>query len=482
MHKGRTMHGMTRRAFSAGSVLASVLIGNVEALARQISARPDLPTDAEIQKILADRIAALSAGRNSIGIVAGVIGPQGRRIVPVGYRDKGDTRPIRGDTAFEFGSVAKVFTALLLADMVQRREVSLDDPASKYLPKSAKLPQRNGRQITLVDLATHMSGLPFMPVLPVPPGGTAFTTAAIYKFLAGYSLPRDPGSDWDYSNLGYWLLSEALAARAQTKFTTLLGERILVPLNMGHSGFTPNADVATGHDSSLRPAPRLADVPIYNLMPAAGAGFYSTADDALTFLASAMGYASSPLAPAFALTVDTRRPIRGSTDLQALGWTLIEESGGQIIFRDGGTFGFASCLVWDRVKRIGTVVMANCVTDVGEIGKRILRPDFTLAKPAPVVLHKEIPLDAAVLGRYVGRYQAQGEGIFAVALEGDHLTFAAPTDWGLPKMRIRPESKQDFFASELPLRVAFQVGPNGSAVGMMIFPPRGQKGLAAKKI
>jgi hypothetical protein len=161
---------------------------------------------------------------------------------------------------------------------------------------------------------------------------------------------------------------------------------------------------------------------------------------------------------------------------------LIDESGGQLIFRDGGTFGFASCLVWDRVKRIGTVVMANCVTDVSDIGKHILRPDFTLAKPAPGVLHKEIPLDAAVLGRYVGRYQAQGEGTFTVALEGDHLTFAAPTDWGLPKMRIRPESKQDFFASELPLRVAFQVAPNGSAVGMTIFPPRGQKGLAAKKI
>jgi D-alanyl-D-alanine-carboxypeptidase/D-alanyl-D-alanine-endopeptidase len=475
------MHELTRRTFSAGSVLAGVLVGNARALARQISG-PDLPADDEIRKTLAARIDALSAGRNSIGMVAGVIGPQGRKVVAMGYRDKGDTRTLSGDTAFEFGSVAKVFTALLLADMVVHREVSLGDPVSKYLPKTVKLPERDGRRITLVDLATHMSGLPFMPVLPVPPGGTAFTAAEIYKFLATYSLPREPGSDWDYSNLGYWLLSEALAARAQMKFTTLLTERILAPLNLAHSGFTPTADVAIGHNSALQPAPRLADVPIYNLMPAAGAGFYATADDALTFLAAAMGYTASLLAPAFALSVDTHRPIRGSTDLQALGWTLIDADGSQLIFSDGGTFGFASCLVWDRAKRVGTVVLANCVTDVSDIGKHILRPDFTLAKPAPAILHREIPLDAATIARYAGRYAAAGEGTFTIALEGGHLTFTAPPDWGLAKLRLRPESKQDFFAAELALRVTFQTRKGGGAIGMTIYPPRGQKGLAAKKI
>jgi len=63
---------------------------------------------------------------------------------------------------------------------------------------------------------------------------------------------------------------------------------------MAHSGFSLSpqmkADMATGHDASLQPSPPLSDVQIYNLMPAAGAGFYSTADDALTFLSAAMGY------------------------------------------------------------------------------------------------------------------------------------------------------------------------------------------------
>ena len=45
---------------------------------------------------------------------------------------------------------------------------------------------------------------------------------------------------------------------------------------------------------------------------------------------------------------------------------------------------------------------------------------------------------------YVGRYEAKGEGIFTIARENDFLTIESPADWGLPKLRIRPESQQDF--------------------------------------
>ena len=67
-----------------------------------------------------------------------------------------------------------------------------------------------------------------------------------------------------------------------------------------------------------------------------------------------------------------------------------------------------------------------------------------------------------------------GEGAFTVTLDGDHLAFRASPDWGLPKLRIRPESRESFFASELPLRVEFQ-----DAGTMAIHPPRGQKAIVA---
>jgi hypothetical protein len=80
---------------------------------------------------------------------------KGRRVVSHGSLEKGDQRPLNGDMLFEIGSITKVFTALLAADMARRGEIRLDDPIAKYLAPDIKLPVRAGRQITFVDLATH---------------------------------------------------------------------------------------------------------------------------------------------------------------------------------------------------------------------------------------------------------------------------------------------------------------------------------------
>jgi serine-type D-Ala-D-Ala carboxypeptidase/endopeptidase len=118
------------------------------------------PSDSYIRQILTERI---DKQKQSVGIVVGVLDAKGRRIVAYGSLENGDKRPLDGDTVFEIGSITKVFTSLLLADMAQRGEVRLDDPIAKYLPPSVKVPERAGRQISLVDLATHTSGLPRMP-------------------------------------------------------------------------------------------------------------------------------------------------------------------------------------------------------------------------------------------------------------------------------------------------------------------------------
>src|SRR5205814_2806751 len=94
--------------------------------------------------------------------VVGIIDPAGRRTVAYTSNKTGE-KPVDANTVFEIGSVTKVFTSLLLADMVQRGEVALTDPVSKYLPPNVKVPERGGKKITLIDLATHTSGLPRLP-------------------------------------------------------------------------------------------------------------------------------------------------------------------------------------------------------------------------------------------------------------------------------------------------------------------------------
>ena len=94
------------------------------------------PSDADIQKILAERV---DAQRQAVGIVVGIVDPSGRRVVMHGKSGSG--AKLDGDTIFEIGSATKVFTALLLADAVARGEVALTDPVAKYLPETVKVPE-----------------------------------------------------------------------------------------------------------------------------------------------------------------------------------------------------------------------------------------------------------------------------------------------------------------------------------------------------
>jgi hypothetical protein len=214
-------------------------------------------------------------------------------------------------------------------------------------------------------------------------------------------------------------------------------------------------------------------------MPAAG-GLYSTVNDLLTFLAVAMGNERSPLTPAINTTVTTRRPTGGGNE-QALGWTVIGKGDDQVIFRDGGTVGCASAMAWDPKNHVGVVVLFNKLGSVDDIARHLLRTDIPLAKPANAK-HTEITVDSTILDSYVGRYEAKGEGVFIVTREGDFLTIESPADWGLPKLRIRPESQRDFFTAELPLRVTFQTDSDGRPSGLLIYPPRGQKAVPANRL
>ena len=212
----------------------------------------------EIREILVKRI---DQQKQAVGIVVGVIEPDGRRVVAYGNLANGDPRTLDGDTIFEIGSVTKVFTSLLLADMVNRKEVALDDPAAKYLPENVRMPERSGKSITLLDLSTHSSGLPRLPgnLKPKDPRNpyADYSVDDLYQFLSGYTLPRDPGSEFEYSNLGGGLLGHLLAYRAGTDYESLIRSRIAQPLSMPDTGITLSSSMkqrmATGHNAMLAP-------------------------------------------------------------------------------------------------------------------------------------------------------------------------------------------------------------------------------------
>ncbi|MGD0008650.1 MAG: serine hydrolase [Terriglobia bacterium] len=425
-----------------------------------------VPPDSEIRKILVERVDTFHQG---VGIVVGVIEPQGRRMVAYGSLNQGDPRPLNGDTIFEIGSATKVFTSLLLADMVQRGEVALTDAVAKYLPAEVKVPERGGRAITLVDLSTHTSGLPRMPsnFSPKDPANpyADYSVEQLYQFLSSYQLTRDIGSQFEYSNLGGGLLGQALAHRAGVDYEALVRSRITGPLGMNSTGITLSpemkARLALGHND------KLVTVPNWDLPALAGAGaLRSSVNDMLTFLAANLGYVKSPLAPAMAAMLSVRRSTGapGGGEI-GLGWLITKPSEDEIVWHNGGTGGYRSFIGYDAKTRVGVVVLSNTFTGSGvdDIGMHLLDSHAPLLPPPKE--HKEITVDPKIFDGYVGQYQLAPNFILTVTREGDQL-FTQAT--GQSKVQVFPESERDFFLKVVDAQIAFETDANGRATSLTL--------------
>lgn len=414
-----------------------------------------IPPDAEIRKILVDRI---DTDKQSVGIVVGIVSPGGRRIVAYGSLAKNDTRPLNGDTVYEIGSMTKVFTSLVLMDMVQKGEVSLDDPVAKYLPSTVHVPERNGKKITLRDLSTQTSGLPRMPdnFQPKNPGNpyADYTVEQLYAFISGYTLTRDIGEKYEYSNLAVGLLGNALSRRAGMDYEAMVEARILKPLAMKDTAVTLSPDrkarLATGHNAALNP------VPNWDIPALAGAGaLRSTANDVLTFLTANLGFVKTPLAAAMAAQVSISKPT-GVPNLEiAYAWHIFTANGKTIYWHNGGTGGYRTFMGYDPAAHVGVVALSNASTPAGadDIGHHLLDPAFPLQKFAPPKEHKQISLDAKILEGFTGQYQLAPNFVLTISRSEDHL-YAQATGQG--KFEIFPEGPHNFFAKVTELTIAFE--------------------------
>ncbi len=375
-----------RVALAAMLVMAAIVLftgyrgGECAVLAQSHEAReplnpenlPYVPTnDEDIKQVLRTRIAA----RKAVGLVVGIVDKSGGRILSIGRLDqKGPVSP-NENTVYEIGSITKIFTSLLLTEMIQKSEVGLEDPVQKYLPKSVHMPTHNGKEIRLVDLATHTSGLPGMPSNSRPKNKknpyADYTVQDMYAFLNKYELTRDPGEKYEYSNFGAALLGHVLARRAKMDYPKLLRKRVLEPLRMNDTdiALTPGMAerLAPPHNESLRPGTNWS-LPAFE---AAGA-LHSTAHDLLLFLSAELGYTRSPLGAAMRFQTNVvRRPADARNEV-ALGWHIQNIFGDPILWHNGGTGGYHAFVGFSPTRGIGVVVLNNSPNDIDDIGFHVL--------------------------------------------------------------------------------------------------------------
>ncbi|TMJ61042.1 MAG: beta-lactamase family protein, partial [Alphaproteobacteria bacterium] len=333
-----------------------------------------------ILAILAERV---DVGKQSTGIVAVVSDDDASRQFTYGRPDTSDNRPLDGSTVFEIGSITKVLTALLLADMVEHGEVAFVDPVAKYLPDSVRVPEFHGKAITLIDLASYTSGLPRMPdnIISKDPLNpfADYTTEQLYSFLSSCVLKFEPGTHIEYSNVAFALLGVAIAACAGKSYEQLLIERICEPLGLHDTriSLTPSMSsrIAQGHD------PNLERRPLWDLGALAAAGAVrSTANDLTVFLEACLGRRRTSLGSALGKLLEVRKPYDEHGLAVGLGWFISSGYGDQIVWKDGGSGGFAAYVGFSPAGRRGSIVLSNAANwhYLDDIGMHLIDPDFPL--------------------------------------------------------------------------------------------------------
>ncbi len=401
---------------------------------------------AEIRALLRNRV---EVGKKAVGIVVGTISADGREVVTVGPAGYG------ADTVFEIGSITKVFTSLLLADMVERGEVTLDTPVAKLLPETVKLPVRNGKQITLLDLSMQVSGLPRMPgnFKPANPANpyADYDAAKMFAFLSGYTLTRDIGEKYEYSNLGVGLLGEALARRAGMSYEALVKKRILAPLGMTSTSIvlTPErrARLALGHD------PGLAVTANWDLDAFAGAGgLRSSTTDMLRFLAANMELTDTPLKNAMRRMRSMHRPTGLPESEILMGWHRTTRFGTEVVWHNGGTGGYRTFAGFVPGTKKGVVVLCDTSFSVDDIGFHLLEPRVPAGTFEAPKARAEVVLNPQQIASYPGEYVLAPTFSIVVTAEGGRL-FGQAT--GQPKFELFASAVDEVFLKVVDAQISF---------------------------
>jgi CubicO group peptidase (beta-lactamase class C family) len=389
-----------------------------------------------------------------------------------GYGKGPNNAPPDAATLFELGPVTKVYTSLLLADAVQRRELSLDTPLAELLPPGVTVPIRDKIAITLGHLALHTSGLPRQPPSLVNRRNDADPYAgygenALYNDLIQTALETTPGSQVSYSNYGGGLLGFVLARKLGGPYAKLIADRVLRPLELKDTFVTvpaqlkPRRAIGT-NDDLVAAAPWTFDA------LAGAAALSSSAHDQLRLIEAELDAAAGgALALRHAMKLTQEPALGRSGDNEGLGWMI--DSAGRY-WHNGSTGGFHAFVGFDPKSRRGVVVLASTATSLIDRLSDALYKVLDDAPPPPVKL-----ATAVQIAPLAGSYELNGTKL-QVVVDGKRLYLEGP---GEPRHRLSPISEREFWIESLQSLAVFE--RDGDKVTRLVF-GIGDRTLAAPRV
>jgi len=340
-----------------------------------------------------------------------------------GFADLDRKVPATAGTIYRAGSVSKLFTDIGIMQLVERGELDLDAPVTRYLPDfHPKNPF--GKSITLRELMSHRSGL-----VREPPVGHYFDPSApslreTVNSLNSTKLVYAPGTHTKYSNAGITVAGYVLERLKATPYTEYLQQAVLQPMGLTESAFAPEPQLA----ASLAKAymwtyeGRTFQAPAFQLGIGPAGSLYTSVVDLGHFLSVLFARGRGPhgqvLKPETLEQMWRPAPVRtGEKPEFGIGFRVADFDGRRMVRHGGAIYGFATELAALPDDKLGVIVVttkgsSNAV--VNHIAHQALRLMLALraGKPLPPI-PTTAPVDAVLARKLDGRY---GEGAKAIDL------------------------------------------------------------------
>ncbi|WP_413733783.1 serine hydrolase domain-containing protein [Sodalis sp. RH21] len=368
----------------ACGTLSQTPVDTSSAASREFAASGDLRAQVDSLAL------PLLAAKQTPGLVVGVLQGDGQKTTfGYGVTDNPRGDRISGDTLFAVGSVSKGFIAEVTVVLVHKGVFRWDETLAALLPSTVPL-SADARNITLLQLVTHTSGLPRQMQ------SVEILTSFIHYLFTGenfyHSLDNEKMLDYladfhkpakvepRYSNLGYALLDYILRQRTGKNVNQLLVENITQPLGLTHTGYNQQllpgyAQRAIGHAGDqpkfIRRGQPVPDWHFSSCMVGA-AGLYTNANDLLTYAQAHMrstGYPALDCALQDSLTVRFDRTKQAA----AIAWIVDDVGNQRITYQVGFIGGYSSYIGLDLRHKTAVVVLQNSFNWTNNIGHRLLQ-------------------------------------------------------------------------------------------------------------
>ena len=359
-----------------------------------------------------------------------LVAKQGRVLLDKGYGYRNVKEHVKNDTAsmYRIYSITKTFTSTVILMLAEQGKLSVKDKLSKYYPGFPK-----GDSITIEHLLTHTSG-----IYDYTHGNDMKDQSepTMIAFLKTKPLDFSPGSNWSYSNSGYWLLGFIIQKITGMTYEEAVTKMIFRPLKMNHSGFDfkdlKSKDKTTpyeflGKDSS-------ATAVIYDPPgPYAAGAIYSTTHDMYEYHKAHQQYVlvSEPL---------MKKAYTSFMSDYGYGWVVNQFDGHDLVSHSGGAAGYRSNFARSIKDDIVIIVLCNTESNNPQmITNNILNVLYNKQYNIPV----EIAVRQEILQQYAGYYevdehfnihittemgkligQAKGEGPIVLMAQEDNYFYA----------------------------------------------------------